>query len=110
MADFVDNDESMSEDDEEETLRYYFNRGFRYDEILLFLYKYHDITFSYRTLLRRFDCYGLRRRNNIGPRINQHSHEDVRERVRSLIDGPASAGGYRSVWHYLELNGMRVWH
>ena len=35
---------------EQEIIRYYFNAGFEYNVILLFLKKYHDIEMSRRTL------------------------------------------------------------
>lgn len=33
---------------------------------------------------------------------------DVRKRIEEIVSGPGSAGGYRSVWHTLQLEGLRV--
>ena len=32
----------------------------------------------------------------------------VRQRVSEIIDGPGSSGGYRTIWHTLEMEGLRV--
>ena len=51
-----DPDESQCDQesfDEEEVLKYYFHRGFTYQEILLFLCERHQHQLSYSTLLRR---------------------------------------------------------
>ena len=40
--------------------------------------------------------------------ISQVTHEAIVDRLRKIINGPASAGGYRTVWHSLELEGIRV--
>ena len=63
-------EESSSEDsgseiefDEETLIRYYFQRGFSYEEILLLLKKHHKHEMSYSTLLRRLKAYGLGRRS-----------------------------------------------
>ena len=40
-------------DDEEGLIRHYFFRGFKYEEIRMFLMKYHDIEMSLSTLKRR---------------------------------------------------------
>ena len=92
--------------DEETLIRYYFDKGFEYSNILIFLRKYHGVQISYRTFLRRLDSYGMKRRATRG--ISRVTHDAVQERIREMINGPASAGGYRTVWHYLELEGIRV--
>ncbi|KAJ7382089.1 hypothetical protein OS493_037149 [Desmophyllum pertusum] len=48
--------------DEETIIKYYFQRGFSYEEIILLLAKRHDHEISYSTLLRRLKAYGLSRR------------------------------------------------
>ena len=102
-----DDQQPLFEDEEEESLiRYYFDKGFEYNDILRFLEKYHNHTISYRTLLRRCKKYGMKRRNRAG--IPQITHERVRQMIQEMINGPGSAGGYRTVWHYLELEGLRV--
>ena len=34
--------------------------------------------------------------------------ERARDRIIEMINGPASSGGYRSVWHSLEMEGLRI--
>ena len=43
----------FKEDDEEGLIRYYFFRGFEYEEMRLFVLKNHNIEISLRTLKRR---------------------------------------------------------
>ena len=96
--------DSDVEFDEEEAIKYYFNRGFEYQEIILFLAKNHNYSISYSTLLRKLKQYGLSRRT-----LNrQNQVGDVRKRIEETVSSPGSAGGYRSVWHTLELEGLRV--
>lgn len=90
--------------DEEAIITYYFNRGFEYNEILLFLVKYHNHHISYSTLLRRLRQYGLSRQKQPSEEVLK----EVRKRIKEIIDGPGSMGGYRTVWHTLELEGFRV--
>lgn len=101
-------DQSDSEDeaefDEKMLLKYYFTRGFSYNEIILFLAKHHNYEISYSTLLRRLKKYGLKRRNA----SLQQQITIVQRRIREILDGPGSRGGYRSIWHTLELEGIRV--
>ena len=90
--------------DEEAVIKYYFNRGFEYQEIILFLAKNYNYSISYSTLLRKLKQYGLSRRN-----LNRENQVgDVRKRIEEIVSGPGSAGGYRSDWHTLELEGLRV--
>eukprot|EP00794_Sanderia_malayensis_P006763 gene6763-7524_t len=89
---------------EEDLIRYYFNRGFKYEEIIQFLAKYYNHSISYSTLLRRLKQYGLKRRDQLTNDIFIRA----RARISDIINGPGSAGGYRTVWHTLELEGMRV--
>ena len=49
--------------DEETVIKYYFQRGFSYEEIIHFLAKRHDHEISNSTLLRRLKTYGLKRRS-----------------------------------------------
>ena len=96
--------DSEVEFDEEAVIKYYFNRGFEYQEIILFLAKSYNYSISYSTLLRKLKQYGLSRRNLNG----QTQVVDVRKRIEEIVSGPGSAGGYRSLWHTLELEGLRV--
>ena len=107
-----DQEDSDSEDepeiDEEGIITYYFNRGFSYEEMLLLLAKRHQCKMSRSTLLRRLKAYGLSRR---GFTANQHSDriiQEVRERIQQIVNGPGSSGGYRTLWHTLEMEGLRV--
>ena len=90
--------------DEEAIITYYYNRGFEYNEILGFLEKHHNHCISYSTLLRRLKQYGLSRRSQPSEDLLKH----VRERIKEIIDGPGSMGGYRTIWHTLEMEGIKV--
>ncbi|XP_028412776.1 uncharacterized protein LOC114535679 [Dendronephthya gigantea] len=90
--------------DEESLIKYYYHRGFAYKEILKFLEKHHNHCISYCTLLRRLQHYGLRRKQQ----VTDNTINLVRERISTIIDGPGSSEGYRSLWHRLELEGLRV--
>ena len=85
---------------EEEEIRDYFKKGFTYDEILALLDQHHGIRMSIATLKRRIKEYGLRRRNL------QYDLNSVRDKIRSLLDGPDCMGGYRHIWHTLKLQGI----
>ena len=87
---------------EEELIRDYFSKGFKYDEIREFLDKEHGITMGIATLKRRVKVYGLKRENP------DYDIRVVREKIRSLLDGPGCVGGYRHVWHTLQLQGIMV--
>ena len=87
---------------EEEAIRDYFKKGFTYDEILALLDQYHGIRMSIATLKRRIKEYGLKRRNL------QYDLNSVRDKIRSLLDGPDCMGGYRHIWHTLKLQGISV--
>ena len=87
---------------EEEAIRNYFNKGFTYNEILALLERYHDIRMSIATLKRRTKEYGLKRRNV------DYDLDSIRDKIRSLLDGPECMGGYRHIWHTLKMQGIRV--
>ena len=53
-------DDIFEEDDKEGLIRYYFFRGFEYEEIRLFLLKNPNIEISLSTLKRRIKRYGRR--------------------------------------------------
>ena len=104
-------EESSSDDldvDEEALIKYYFKRGFSYNEILLFLASRHKCEMSYSTLLRRLKVYGLCRRGFHERDDSVNMIESVRQRIQEIINGPGSCGGYRTVWHTLEMEGLRV--
>lgn len=88
--------------DEDQILKDYFRMGYSYENILKFLLKFHGIQMSLRTLQERFYQLGLKRRNvdfDVG---------EVRQRIMQLLNGPGCSGGYRSVWHCLQLQGLQV--
>ena len=97
-----------AEFDEEEVLKYYFDRGFNYQEILLFLSERHEHPLSYSTLLRRFKKYGLARRGVTDKEEFNDIFGEVQRRMAELINGPWSSVGYRTIWHILEMEGLRI--
>ena len=91
-----------AEFDEEEVLQYNFNRGFNYQEILLFLSERHEHPLSYSTLLRRLKKYGLERRGVTDKEFNDIFCK-VQRHMAEQINGPWSSVGYRTIWHILEI-------
>lgn len=88
--------------DEDQILKDYFRMGYSYEHILNFLLKFHSIRMSLRTLQERFYQLGLKRRNV------DFDFGEVRQRITQLLNGPGCSGGYRSVWHCLQLQGLQV--
>ena len=104
-----DDEDQMNEvETEEQLLKHYFYSGYAYNEILLFLEKHHDISISYSTLLRRLQKYRLQRRCDRDAEEYADKVQQARERIQAIIDGPGGLIGYRSVWHKLELEGLRL--
>ena len=101
QLDFLD-EENEIDNDYEELIRYYFYKGFTYEEIRQFLSEYHNNQMSLSTLKRCIKRLGLRRRNA------EYDIDLVRNAIVSLLEGPDSTRGYRSIWHTLQMNGMRV--
>ena len=60
---FSDNEDEFEDNTEEILIKYYFYRGYQYNDILNFLSTYHNIEISERTLRRRLRMYGLSRKN-----------------------------------------------
>eukprot|EP00112_Aurelia_sp_Birch-Aquarium-sp1_P014494 Seg3133.2 transcript_id=Seg3133.2/GoldUCD/mRNA.D3Y31 product="hypothetical protein" protein_id=Seg3133.2/GoldUCD/D3Y31 len=89
-------------DKESVVIRYYFKAGYKYDVILAFLGKYHQIKISMRTLKKRLKSLGL------GRRSQNFDANDVTLRVQQELDGPGRLRGYRSVWHSLRMDGLSV--
>ena len=95
----ADSDRSTDDAGEEEILQCYFYIGFEYRTIIQFLEKFHVISISLRTLLRKFERLNPRRRGNI---VDENV---VREHIRNEIE-EGSVGklrGYRSMWHTLRI-------
>ena len=89
--------------EQEEIIRLYFNCGYKYEQIIALLGKYHGTEMSMSSLKRRLKDYGLGRGKN---EVNQ---ERLKELIRSELDGAGCLGGYRSVWHSLRLvHGISV--
>ena len=93
---------NISGKDMEESLRYYFQKGFSYKKILLFLSKYHNTELSMRTLQQRLHDMGLKRRNV------SYDVQEVRREIMKNLNGPRCSGGYRSHRHTLRLKGIQV--
>ncbi len=101
-----DNEENNAANfDEDELIKYYFQWGFKYEEIFQFHDKYYNHGRSYSTLLRRLKQYGLKRRDQLTNDIFIRA----RARISDIINGPGSAGGYCTVWHTLEVEGIQIY-
>ena len=87
----------MNESKEEDIIKHYFHRGFTYEVIVDFLQKHHGITISLRTLKRRLDKCGLKRRNNV---IDDGT---VRNFIKIEMANAGEQSGYRTIWHALRL-------
>ena len=70
----------------------YFQAGYHYEVIVLFLRLYHNINISKRMLERRLSCYGFRRRGFSNVTINELKND-----IESEIQGPASMRGFRGL-------------
>jgi hypothetical protein len=98
----VSDEEHEIENDYEELIRYYFYKGFTYEVIRQFLSEYHNKEMSLSTLKRHIRDLGLRRRNA------EYDIDLVKNAIVSLLEGPDCSRGYRSIWHTLQMNGIRV--
>ena len=59
--------------------------------------KYHGISISLRTLKRRLQEYGLKKRNN------GVDEEQIRNLIRIEMANAGGQSGYRTIWHALRL-------
>ena len=57
---------------------------------------------SLSTLKRRIKQLRLHRRNA------EYDIKSIRNAIVTLLEGPESSRGYRSIWHMVQMNGMRV--
>ena len=80
----------------EEAIRYYFNVGYSYNSIIIFLNLYHSISISIRTLKRRLKHYSLSRKQIA---FNENY---VRGIIERKIQGPGFLKGYRSMHQTLK--------
>ena len=72
-------------------LRKYFNLGFSYMEILVFLSKFHGIMLSLRQLKHLLRAMRLRRRTE------GNSVPEVTQAIEMELKGSASSHGYRAM-------------
>lgn len=107
LEDDVDEEREVSID-EQSLITYYFRRGFTYDEIILFLAKRHNTEMSYSTLLRRLKVYGLNRRGFFQRDESEETFHQAKRRISEMINRPQSSAGYQSIWHTLEMEGLRI--
>ena len=73
--------------DVEEIIKYYFFRGFSYDEICMFLQRKYAIEISISTLKSRIKSYSLRRKQV------DYDIAQVREAIVSIVNGHDSLQG-----------------
>ena len=92
----------MSDVAEKEIVTYFFNQGFKYEEINEMLSQCHGIEISLRTLKRRL------REWNLSRQLEQYDINVVKFEIGALLDGPDSMSGYRSIWHTLQRRGIMV--
>lgn len=59
-------------------------------------------------MLRRLKLFGLSRKHFFSKANSDGLIEEARRRISHIISGPGSLAGYRSVWHTLEMEGLRV--
>ena len=81
--------------DNKEVIMHYFNSRFKYQSIVHFLKKFHDIVMSVRTLKRRLKEYEADRSKNT-------TDSAVRNIImQKIAEGPLPLLGYRSWWNML---------
>ena len=93
---YLQQDLSSDEKDEEKIISHYFKKGYRYKSIIMFLEEFHDIRISLSTLKRRLREYELKK-NDISP----DTESSIRQIIRNEITGPSSLRGYRGLWNTL---------
>ena len=74
----------MSDVAEKEIITYFFNQGFKYEEIIEMLSQCYGIEISLRTLKRRL------REWNLSRRLEQYDIDVVKFEIGELLDGPDS--------------------
>ena len=91
---YIDSEGSQAPTDERELIDY-FNCGYSYAVILEFLGKYHGISISLRTLKRRLNTYGLKKKEHVVDVAR------VRDLVKVEMAHAGAKSGYRPIWHAL---------
>ena len=89
---------SKHENNTEDIIKYYFNKGTQYKKIVQFLKGYHDIEISVRTLKRWLSEMGLKRK--VKPPID----DSVCHIIKSEIRNTSEIKGYRSIWQKLRVS------
>lgn len=84
---------------ERSIIEHYFHKGFTNKQIVLMLQKHHQITIHERTLKRRLQTYGLKRRQGNDNELLDHAREMI---LREIRLGPDRLG-YRTMWHILRV-------
>lgn len=92
--------QELPQGNEKSLIEYYFHKGFTNKQIVLMLQKHHDITMHERTLKRRLQGYGLKRRQELDNDLLEHARAMI---SRELHHGPGQLHGYRAMWHILRL-------
>lgn len=87
--------------DEDTIIKYYFQRWFSYEVIILLLAKHHKHEISYSTPLRRLKAYGLGRRGFFTKDDSNSTIQIARQYVSEIINGPGLSGEYRTIWHII---------
>jgi len=77
-------------------IKLYFHRGYRYDDIVGLLHK-HGISMHVRTLKRKLQEMGLKRKGNL------LDEDIITEYIRREMQGAGELAGYRYIWHALRL-------
>ena len=93
------NPQNLQSDNHGEIVRTYFQAGLSYNEILEFLRSYHNINITVRQLHR------ILRKEALFRRKHKSSINDVIEAIQSLLKGPSSNHGYRSIHLKLRKEG-----
>ena len=82
-----DNEDGVEDNTEEVLIKYYFYRGYQYEDILDLLATYHNIEISERTLRRRLQMHGLSRRNP------EYDVDSIIQEIEGMLDGPDCIAG-----------------
>ena len=85
-------------DEEKNFIEYYFHLGYKYNDIVNLLDVYHGVTMSVRTLKRRLQGYGLKKKNV------SNDEQELVDIVKKEMEGTGQLSGYRKIWHLLRIN------
>ena len=92
--------EELPRGSERYIIEHYFHKGFTNKQIVLMLGTHHDISMHERTLKRRLQSYGLKRRQVIDNELLEHVREII---AREIELGPDQLNGYRTMWQILRV-------